>query len=135
MKMSDELLLRETKTSTIVRIDQGQTVYEAAQIMKEKNISSIIAIDKNTIAGIMTERDVVQKVVCQGMDPKETKVSEVMESPVPSIDMEKTIVDAARMMRQLKVKKLLVTEGREVKGIISEHDIIELDPALHRPVD
>jgi len=133
--MSDELLLRETKTSTIVRIDQGQTVYEAAQIMKEKNISSIIAIDKNTIAGIMTERDVVQKVVCQGMDPKETKVSEVMESPVPSIDMEKTIVDAARMMRQLKVKKLLVTEGREVKGIISEHDIIELDPALHRPVD
>jgi len=131
--MSDELFLREAKTNTIVRIDKGQTVYEAAQIMKEKDISSIIALDKSTIAGIMTERDIVQKVVCQGKDPKATKVSEVMESPVPSIDIDKTIVDAARMMRQLKMKRLLVTEGREVKGIISEHDIVELDPALHKP--
>ncbi|MFH0862099.1 MAG: CBS domain-containing protein [Candidatus Altiarchaeota archaeon] len=131
--MAEELPLKDIKNSTIFRIDKTQTVYEAAKLMREKNISSVIALDKNTIAGIMTERDIVQKVICQDMNPKETKIEEIMTSPVPSIDIGKTLVDAARTMRQLKANELLVTEGREVKGIISEHDIVELDPALHRP--
>jgi signal-transduction protein with cAMP-binding, CBS, and nucleotidyltransferase domain len=131
--MADEILLKDVKTGTIIHVEKSQTILEAAETMKKNGISSVIALDKNTIAGIMTERDIVQKVVCFGLDPKTTKVEDVMTSPVPTIDINKTIVDAARMMRQLKVKKLLVTEGREVKGIISEHDVVELDPLLHRP--
>ena len=131
--MAEELTLKDVKTSTIIHIDKSQTVFEAAQTMKKNNISSVIALDKNTIAGIVTERDIVQRVVCNGLDPRQAMVGDVMSSPVKSIDINKTLVDAARMMRQQKVKKLLVTDGREVKGIISEHDIVELDPVLHRP--
>jgi CBS domain-containing protein len=56
-----------------------------------------------------------------------------MSKPVHTIDSNETIVAAARKMRELKVKKLIVTEGRNVRGIISEHDILEIDPALHTP--
>jgi CBS domain-containing protein len=131
--MPQEPLLKDVKTSRIIHTEKTDTVYNAAQIMKKNNISSVIALDKNTIAGIITERDIVQKVVCAGLDPKVAKVEDVMSTPVQSIGCDQTIVDAARMMRQKKIKKLLVTDGREVKGIISEHDIVEIDPTLHKP--
>lgn len=131
--MTEELYLKDIRTNPIIRIDKTKTVYDSALIMRENNISSIIAIDKNTIAGIITERDIVYKIVCEDKDPRKTRVDEVMSSPVQSIDTNKTVVDAARTMRKQKVKQLLVIDGREVKGIISEHDILEIDPALHRP--
>jgi signal-transduction protein with cAMP-binding, CBS, and nucleotidyltransferase domain len=131
--MAKDIPLRDVKTNKIVHIDKDATVVEAAQAMKKNNISSVVALDKNTIAGIITERDISQKVVSLGLDPHTTRVEQVMATPVQTIDINETIVGAARRMRQLKVKKLLVTEGRDVKGIITEHDIVEIDPALHSP--
>jgi CBS domain-containing protein len=133
--MPEDILLKDVKTSVIIHVEKTKTVYDAAQTMKKKGVSSIIALDQKTIAGILTEHDIVQKVVCNDLDPHKTKIEDIMSTPVETIDVNKTIVDAARAMRQHKVKKLLVTDGREVKGIISEHDIIEIDPTLHRPED
>jgi signal-transduction protein with cAMP-binding, CBS, and nucleotidyltransferase domain len=131
--MVEEILVKEVKTTKVVHLDKNKTIYDAACVMKQNNISSIVVLDKNAICGIVTERDVTQKVVAGGLNPLETTLSQVMSSPVKTIDSGQTIVDAARMMRDLKVKKLIVTEGRNVVGIISERDILEMDPALHSP--
>jgi CBS domain-containing protein len=129
--MVEELLVNDVKTSKIVYLGKDKTVYDAACLMKKHNISSIIVLDKNVLSGIVTERDIVQKVVCGGLDPRQTTLGGIMNSPVKTIDSGKTIVDAARLMRDLEIKKLIVTEEKKVVGIISERDILEMDPALH----
>jgi CBS domain-containing protein len=129
--MDDAILLKDVKTSQIIHVEKDASVWDAAQMMKEKGISSVVVLDGKVIAGILTERDIVHKVVCNLQDPRATSVSSTMTSPVEKIDANESLVDAARLMRQKGVKKLIVTEGREVRGIISERDIIELDPALH----
>jgi CBS domain-containing protein len=131
--MVDDILIRDVKTNKIIHVARDSTVMDAAKIMKQYDISSLIVLEKSSISGIVTERDIVRKIVCAGADPNKALVSDIMTAHVESIDGDETIVDAARKMRDKKVKKLLVTEGREVKGIISERDILEMDPVLHRP--
>ena len=129
--MAQEPIVKDVKTNRIIHMEKGQTAHEAACLMREKNISSVIVLDKNTIAGIITERDIVHKIVCPDLNPHQTLLETIMSKPVHTVDVNQTIIEAARKMRELKIKKLVVTEGQEVKGIISERDILEVDPALH----
>jgi CBS domain-containing protein len=129
--MGKELLVKDVRTNKVIHLDKGKSVYDAACVMKENNISSVVVLDKNTICGIATERDITQKVIAARLDPGATSLGAIMSSPVKTIDEGQTIVDAARMMRDLKIKKLVVTKDRTVVGIISERDILEMDPALH----
>jgi signal-transduction protein with cAMP-binding, CBS, and nucleotidyltransferase domain len=131
--MEHETTLAEVKTNRVIRLERDRMVYEAVQLMMKENVSSVIVLDRNTICGIVTERDVVRKVVGQEMNQHETAIDAIMSFPVHTIDAGKTIVDAARMMRDKNVKKLVVVEGREVTGIISEHDIIDILPAVLKP--
>jgi CBS domain-containing protein len=128
--MEHETTLAEVKTNRVIRLEKDRKVSEAVQLMIKENVSSIIVLDKNTICGIVTERDVVRKVVGESLNPHETAVDTIMSFPVHTIDAAKTIVDAARMMRDTGVKKLVIVEGREVTGMISEHDIVDVLPAL-----
>ena len=131
--MEHEATLADVKTNRVVRLEKTKTVYEAAHLMKGENVSSVVVLDGNAICGILTEGDIVRKVVCGELNPRETLLDAVMSSPVHTIDAGKTVTDAARMMRDKKVKKLVVVEGREVSGIISEHDIVDILPALFSP--
>jgi signal-transduction protein with cAMP-binding, CBS, and nucleotidyltransferase domain len=131
--MEHEPTLADVKTNRVVRLEKDKLVFDAAQLMKREDVSSVVVLDRNTICGIVTEGDIVRKVVCGELNPHETSLDTIMSSPVHTIDAGKTIVDAARLMRDMKVKKLVIVEGREVSGIISEHDIVDVLPALFTP--
>ncbi len=66
--MAEELQLKDVKTNLIIHVEKTQTILEAAQIMKNNNISSVIALDNKTIAGILTERDITRQVICGRLD-------------------------------------------------------------------
>jgi CBS domain-containing protein len=109
--------------SKVITIDANATVKEAARLMNRHEIGSLIALQKGQVVGIMTERDLLKKVVEQSKNPAKTKVHEIMSKRlfVGTPNME--IPDAVRLMLQKKIKKLpIVVEGKIV-GLVTLTDV------------
>ncbi|MBI5756771.1 MAG: CBS domain-containing protein [Nitrospirae bacterium] len=118
--------VKRVMARNLVTVDKHVTVQEVAKIMEAKDVSSVIVIDKESgeIAGIVTERDIVRKVVAKGVDGSSYLVKGVMSTPLLTIDSSKTIFEAGDYMDQKKVRHLAVTEGGKVVGVISIRDLI-----------
>jgi CBS domain-containing protein len=127
-------------TSEIVTIAPENTLYEAARIMGEKHIGSLIVMKYATAVGIITERDLLREVVTKeialekdwlagGASIKEERVEKIMSYPLITIPVESSIKDAAQVMIEKKVRRLPVREEGKVVGIITAADLIRCLPA------
>ncbi len=94
-------------------------------------MSSVVVKEGNEFSGMITERNIISRVVSKGLDPQKIKVSEVMSTPLITISPDATIEEAARKMRDNKIRRLLVEENHQKIGIIAESDIVRVDPELH----
>ncbi len=108
----------------IISVDISAKVREAARIMSEKGIGSIIVNKDGRPFGIVTEADLVSRIVAGGADASKVSVAEVMTAPVAAIDIDATLVDASRRMLEKQVKRLCVKDRDQIVGIISQTDII-----------
>lgn len=118
-------------TRNLIFVVEKATVKEAAELMSEKNVSSVLVERAGEFQGILTDRDIVSRIVSKGLDPKQVRVSEVMSSPLVTISVEQTIEQAAQRMREKGIRRLVVeSTGRRV-GVIAESDIIRVNPELH----
>lgn len=115
----------------LVTIQARDSVVEAARLMNGQEVSSVIVKEGNEFSGMITDRNIVSRVVAKGLDPHKTKVSDVMSSPLITISPDASIDEAARKMRDNKIRRLLVEENHQMVGIIAESDIIRVDPDLH----
>jgi CBS domain-containing protein len=120
----------EVMSRNPVTITQEETVSEAATVMRDKDVSALIVVEGNEAIGILTDYDVVQKVVAQDMLPSKLKVSEIMTAPVISVHPHEKVEDAARKMSKEGVRRLVVTENSDLHGIVTENDILKLWPGL-----
>lgn len=111
-------------SSPVVTIDKKAKVRDAAQLMTEKRIGSIIITEDGRPVGIITERDVLERVVSPSRDPTMTETGEVMSSPLITIQREKGILEAMRKMREHDISRLVVMDDGTMVGIVSEKDII-----------
>ncbi|MBD3262153.1 MAG: CBS domain-containing protein [Candidatus Altiarchaeales archaeon] len=125
-----DLRVEKIATQNVVSVSPQDSVIHAAQVMTKRNISSVLVVEDNLL-GILTERDIVQKIVAKEKNAFRTRVEEIMNTPVETIDLDESIMEAARILRDKKIKKLVVTDGRKLWGMLSERDILEADPALH----
>lgn len=117
--------VKKVMTKGLMTITPTETVANAARRMKEENIGSLLVSEnRKELAGIITETDIVRKVVAMGKKTEETKVSEIMSSPICTIDGEKSIVDANDMMDERHIRHLVVTEDGIPVGIISARDLL-----------
>jgi len=115
----------------VVTLPQGESVASAAKVLKKNNIGSVIVLHKNEPVGILTERDCVFKVIASGKDPKKVKLKEVMSSPLKAVGPEVDVEEAARMLRDEKIKRLpVVNDKGRLIGILSETDMTKVSPAL-----
>ena len=121
--MTSDLTVRELMR-TIVSIDSKAKVKDAARMMVEKRIGSLIANRDGLPFGIITERDLVEKIAAEGVDPAKTAVSEVMTAPLTTINASASIIDAARRMVEKRVKRLVVTDQDKIVGIVSQTDLV-----------
>jgi CBS domain-containing protein len=124
------MLVRDIMASPAVTAPPELSVLEAARMMKERNIGSLIIEEAARPVGILTERDLVGKVLAEGLDPKDTTVREVMSSPLLTVKPDVDVLDAATSMARHHIRRLPVLNGSRVVGIVCERDILEVSPDL-----
>lgn len=105
-------------------------VSEAAGLMKKHGVGSLIIVKSKAPIGIVTERDILTKVVAQNIKPDEVVIEEIMSSPVVCIHPHINITDAAKKMASLHIRRLPVVEDSVLVGIVTEKDILKISPQL-----
>jgi CBS domain-containing protein len=110
---------------TIMSIDSKAKARDAARLMVEKHIGSLIANRDGLPFGIVTERDMLEKIVAQGSDPSKLTVQEIMTAPLTTVDASASLIDAARKMVEKQLKRLVVTEHDKIIGIVSQTDLVQ----------
>ena len=110
---------------TIISIDTKAKAKDAARLMVEKRIGSLIANRDGLPFGIVTERDFMEKIVARGADPSKLTVAEIMTAPLTTIDASGSLIDAARKMVEKQLKRLVVTEHDKIIGIVSQTDLVQ----------
>ena len=123
-------VLMATRLATI---PSDASLLAAAQLMREKRIGSLLTSEAGEIVGIVTERDLVQKGLASNRDASRTHVSAVMSSPLLSIDVNRTIRDASKVMAEQGVRHLTVTESGKIVGVLSVRDLVKMVSVRDRP--
>lgn len=114
------LAVRDLMSRDIITSPASSPVADAARLIAEKNISSVVVVDGDgAIAGILTESDIVKKVVAAGKDASATQTGDVMSADVRKIAGESSIFEARRVMTDSGAKHLIVEEGGKPAGLIS----------------
>lgn len=106
------------------RSDVDQTVLEVARAMVARNIGAVPVVRDGLLVGIFSERDLMGRVVSQGLDPRTTRVEEVMTADPLSVTPFETADNCMALMRQHGFRHLLVCEGPRLVGIVSLRDIL-----------
>lgn len=119
----DTLKVHEAMATNPITLGLNASVSEAAQLIRDNKIGSVIIVEKEKVLGIATERDLIRRVLAENKDPKTLKISEVMTSPVISISLKEDVVDAAQLMRINGIRRLAVMEGNRLVGIITTNDL------------
>lgn len=115
--------LQDIMSRHVATIDSNETIAYAARSMRDLDVGSLVVTDNGEVAGIITDRDIVIRCLSQCEDPVHCVVTDHMTSPVTTGDPTMDIVDAARMMREMQIKRLpVVTDGR-LGGMISFSDL------------
>ena len=110
--------------STVLSIDVESSVQEAAQYMVSQSIGSVLVKEFDEYVGIVTETDLTRKVLGKGLNPETTRVSEIMTSPILSMDCYLPVEEANRFMHKNKIRHLVVTEEEKIVGILSVKDLV-----------
>jgi CBS domain-containing protein len=120
-----EIMNKEVQKATV-----GMSVTDAAAMMSEKDVDYLLVVKEAKLAGIVTEDDIIKKVVGKGRHPQETTVGEIMVNKVVHIGPEKTLEDAAEMMTENNIKKLPVVENKKLLGIVTAHEMVAAEPKM-----
>lgn len=131
LDLKGKMVVREAMSSPVLTIGEDQGVVEAAKVMSKQGIGAVIVSSADgQPVGIITERDLVFRVIARNMVPRELKVKEVMSSPLKVVDPDTPLEEAMRMMDRLNIRRLGVTYKGRLEGVITEKDILRLMPAL-----
>src|SRR4249920_730261 len=112
------------KGGAIWIIPPESTVFEAIQLMAEKNIGALLVVKADKLAGIISERDYTRKVALKGRSSKDTKVDEILSGQVIHVSPNHTVEDCLRLMTEHRVRHLPVLEGENILGVISIGDLV-----------
>jgi CBS domain-containing protein len=121
----EDVMIRE-----VITIDENSSVKEAAEDMNKFEIGCLIAIRKGKAMGIITERDLLKRVVADVKNTSKTRVKDVMSSPLVVVEPDMELEDAVKLMFQMKIKKLPVVEGKRLVGLVSLTDIARFQPQM-----
>jgi len=126
-----KMLVRDVMSSPVVTMDEDESSNKAAANMDMHDLGAVIVTNKaGKSIGIITERDLVIRVIAKNLKPDTVKAKEIMTTPLVTIEPEATISDAARRMTRLDIRRLGVIYKGNLVGIISSKDILGVMPEL-----
>jgi len=123
MKTVAQLL--RSKPHGVLSIAPDTAVYQALQLMADKNVGALLVLDGDSLVGIFSERDYARKIILLGKSSKETQVREIMSSHVLYVRPQQTIEDCMALMTDKRVRHLPVLDEHRVIGVISIGDVVK----------
>jgi len=128
------LTVNDVMTERVITTDVDESVKNAARAMAKFGISSLLVFSEEGLKGILTERDIITRIVCAGLDPSEVPVCDVMSEPVIVVAPDTPLENAVELMLVHQIKKLPILEQSEdsydVLGIVSLVDVARLHPDI-----
>ena len=117
--------LRElVKDRRVYSVDANRTVLEAARYMMEHGVGAVPVLRDGNLAGIFSERDIMNRVVAVGRTPGTTAVSEVMTANPRAVAADESIEECLFIMREFGFRHLPIVDGKELKGLVSLRDVL-----------
>jgi len=107
----------------VVKIGRDTPARDAMKIMIENDIGSLL-VEKGSDYGIVTRKDIVNKVIARGKDPMEVKVKDIMTEPILTVSSDMSITETARLMAKTNVRRFPVVDDGKLVGIVSNSDIL-----------
>jgi len=115
--------IKDIMSKSIISANSEQSAYEVARMMREHDVGAVPVFEKDVIAGIVTDRDIVLRCVAAGKNPIECSVSEIMSGGAVSVTPNQSVGDAAKIMAVVKIRRLPVIENGKLTGMLSFGDI------------
>jgi CBS domain-containing protein len=123
--------ISEIMKSSVIKLDVSSSVLDVANVMIENGVGSIILTKNKEAVGIITERDIVEKVTTKNITPEKVKAEEIMSSPIISAEPSTSVIDASGIMVKSNIRRLAVANGGDIVGIITVRDILTISPVLN----
>ena len=111
----------------VLTIEPGKTILDAAKKMADHNIGGmVISKDGKKPLGIITERDILKRIIAQGKDPAATTVDDIMTKKVLSVEVETSLLEISKIMSKNGLRRILVMEKDKMIGIVTSRDLLQL---------
>jgi signal-transduction protein with cAMP-binding, CBS, and nucleotidyltransferase domain len=129
--LRSKMLVKDVMSSPVITIKEDAAANRVAELMDKEDLGCIIVTnEEGKPLGIITERDLVVRVLAKNVKPDSTKANEVMTSPLITIEPDATISDAARRMSRLNIRRLGVLYKGQITGLLSSKDVLAVMPEL-----
>ena len=113
----------DVMTPDPVAMDAKEPVAKAAAAMRDQGIGTVVVLKDGTPCGLVTDRDITVRAVAVGSDPKSTPLEQICSQDVAAVEPDQSVDDAVQMMKSHDVRRVLVMENKQLKGIVSLGDL------------
>jgi CBS domain-containing protein len=127
---SHSMFVKDIMAVNVVTMTPDASVLEVSKSMAEMDIGSVIITDKERPVGIITESDIVRRVIAEEKDTKTTSASEIMSSPIIHVEPGTGLTEAMRVMAKSNIRRVAVLKNNSLAGIITSRDILRWSPEL-----
>ena len=117
-------ILAHKRASTVWTIGPNAMVFDAIQLMDEKNVGALPVVDDKTLVGVVSERDYTRKIIVKGRSSKDTPVSDIMTKELLTVNPGDSVAECMRIMTEKRVRHLPVLDGTKLVGILSIGDVV-----------
>lgn len=124
--------VKEIMNRDVIGIDPDDTAEVAAQRMKHYDVGNLVVINNKKAIGIVTEEDLVRKLISKNLLPEKVKIGDIMTSPLITVSPNTSLTSAMRIMLKNNIRRLPIVEDRKLVGIITNKDILSVSPELNR---
>lgn len=116
--------LLEKHSGQVLSIAPQDTVFDALQKMADNNVGALVVLEEGQLVGMLSERDYARKVILLGRASKDTRVDEIMTSPVYTIGIEQSLTDAMTLMSEKDIRHLPVMDKGKLAAVISINEVV-----------
>ncbi|VUT25222.1 MAG: Inosine-5'-monophosphate dehydrogenase [Candidatus Methanolliviera sp. GoM_oil] len=124
--------VREIMNRDVIGVDPDDTAEVAAQMMNRYDVGNLVVIRNKKAIGIVTEEDLVRKLVSKNLLPEKVKIEDIMTSPLITVSPNTSLTSAMRIMLKNNIRRLPIVEDRKLVGIITNKDLLSVSPELNR---